>query len=125
MALNDGLPQHVCRPCADKLYTWNKIKADFIEANNKLKDYFRFTKSSGIHFLDLQPIFSSHQTSNEVAEVHSVCQVVKPFLSECDVQLGPQVMIDTEQLMSDITFDVIYGVINTSNKDLLKGKKMI
>jgi len=124
VALNDGLPQYVCRPCTDKLYTCHKIKADFIEANNKLQDFFRFTKSSGIHILDLQPVVSAHQTSNEVAEVHSVCQVVKPFLSEYDVQLGSQVMIDREQLMTDITSDVIYGVINASNKDLLKDKEM-
>jgi uncharacterized Zn-finger protein len=124
VALNDGLPQHVCRPCTDKLYTCHKIKADFIEANNKLQDYFRFTKSSGIKFLNLQPVVSAHQASNEVAEVHSVCQVVKPFLSEYDVQLGSQVMIGREHLMSDITSDVIYKVINASNKDLLRDKEM-
>jgi stress-induced morphogen len=115
----------MCRPCTNKLYTCNKIKTDFIEANNKLQEYFRFTKSSGIQFLDLQPVASAHQTSNEVAEVQSVSQVVKPFVSKSDVQLVSQVMTDREQLMSDIPSDVIYGAINTSNKDLLKGKEII
>lgn len=49
VSLNDGLPQHICRPCANKLYTCNKIKAEFIEADEKLQGIMGFVKSAGLN----------------------------------------------------------------------------
>ncbi|XP_069671784.1 zinc finger protein 93-like isoform X2 [Periplaneta americana] len=45
--LNDGLPQHMCKPCANKLYTCAKIKSQFIEADTKLQETLGFIKSAG------------------------------------------------------------------------------
>jgi KRAB domain-containing zinc finger protein len=36
----------MCRPCANKLYTCNKIKAEFIEADEKLQGIMGFVKST-------------------------------------------------------------------------------
>lgn len=49
VSLNDGLPQHICRPCVNKLYTCNKIKAEFIEADEKLQGIMGFVKSAGLN----------------------------------------------------------------------------
>ena len=72
--MNDGLPQHVCRPCTNKLYTCNKIKADFVKAYKKLKVFSGFTNSPGIHVLHLQAAVSNHQTFDEVTEEHLVSE---------------------------------------------------
>ncbi|PNF22790.1 hypothetical protein B7P43_G02525, partial [Cryptotermes secundus] len=53
VALDDGLPQHICRPCTNKLYTCTKIKVDFVEAYNKLQESCGFARSPGIQFTDI------------------------------------------------------------------------
>ncbi|KDR21609.1 hypothetical protein L798_03518 [Zootermopsis nevadensis] len=82
VALNDGLPQHVCRPCTNKLYTCNKIKADFIEAYNKLEESFGFTNSSGIQFIDLETAALGHQTLNGVTEEQVVSEYEEQVVAE-------------------------------------------
>ena len=72
--MNDGLPQHVCRPCTNKLYTCNKIKADFVKAYKKLQVCSGFRKSPGIHFLHLRAAVSNYQTFDEVTEEHLVSE---------------------------------------------------
>jgi uncharacterized Zn-finger protein len=89
--VNDGLPQHVCRPCTNKLYTCNKIKADFSEAYKKLQECFGFKKSPGIQFLHLPGTVSSYQTFNEVTE--------EQLVSEAEEQLVPE---DNEELLYDV-----------------------
>jgi len=86
--VNDGLPQHVCRPCTNKLYTCNKIKAGFVTAYKKLQVCFGFTKSPGSQFLHLPAAVSNYQTFDEVTEEHLVPE---------DEQL---VYDDDEQVMS-------------------------
>lgn len=38
----------MCRPCVNKLYTCNKIKTEFIEADEKLQGIMGFVKSAGL-----------------------------------------------------------------------------
>lgn len=71
--MNDGLPQHVCRPCTNKLYTCNKIKADFVKAYKKLQVCSGFTNSPGIQFSH-QAAVSNYQTFDEVTEEHLVSE---------------------------------------------------
>ena len=93
--MNDGLPQHVCRPCTNKLYTCNKIKADFVKAYKKIQVCSGFTKSPGIQFLHLPAAVSNYQTFDEVTEEH--------LLSE-DVQLVYDV---EEQMVSEVEEQVM------------------
>ena len=51
VALDDGLPQHVCKPCLKKLYTAIRIKAEFTEADEKLQN-MGFIKSSSVVLRD-------------------------------------------------------------------------
>jgi len=120
--VNDGLPQHVCRPCTNKLYTCHKIKAEFVEAYKKLLECVKFTKSPGIQYQHLVSVMSGHQTFNELPEAdsvpgvqeqlvpeheeelvseveQSVSQVVKPLVSDTEVQLLSQV---EERLMTEV-----------------------
>jgi len=97
VALNDGLPQHVCRPCTNKLYTCNRIKVDFIEAYNKLQETLGFTKSSGIQFMDLPPAVSDHETLDNVTE---------------------------EQLVSEDPSEGLSRLMLSSHKDLIEDKEM-
>ena len=45
MALDDGLPQQVCKPCLKKLYSAIRIKVEFTEADEKLQNVMGFIKS--------------------------------------------------------------------------------
>jgi len=102
--VNDGLPQHVCRPCTNKLYTCNKIKADFVKAYKKLQVCSGFTKSPGIQFLQLPAAVSNYQTFDEVTEEHLVsedeqlvCDVEEQLVSEVEEQV---ISKDEDQLVS-------------------------
>jgi hypothetical protein len=63
---------YTCRPCANQLYTCNKVKVDFIEANNKLEKCLGFTKSPRIRFLSTVPAVHHHQTLDGVTEEEMV-----------------------------------------------------
>ncbi|PNF22789.1 hypothetical protein B7P43_G02525 [Cryptotermes secundus] len=106
VALNDGLPQHICRPCTNKLYTCNKIKADFVEAYNKLEECLGFTKSPGIQFVVTASADYDDQTFDEVAEEEMVCKN-EDLVSEVEEQLASEVEepLETEdevQLVSEV-----------------------
>jgi KRAB domain-containing zinc finger protein len=135
VALNDGLPQHVCRPCTNKLYTCNKIKADFIEAYKKLQECFGFTKSPGIQLLHLPAAVSNYQTFNEMTEeqlvsedkqlvydveAHLVSDVEEQLMSKDEEQLVPggaeqsacgteePLVYEVEQLASEVEEQLVY-----------------
>jgi len=121
--VNDGLPQHICRPCTNKLYTCCKIKTGFIDAYKKLEESFGYLKSPGIQIVHLPAAVSSYQTFNEFPEDHlvseveehlvpeheeelvseaeeqSVSQIVKPLVSDTEVQLLSQA---EEHLMTEV-----------------------
>lgn len=96
--MNDGLPQHACRPCTDKLYTCCKIKTDFVKAYKKLQVCSGFTKSPGIQFLHHPAAVSNYQTFDEVPEDEQlVYDVEEQLVSEDEEQVMSK---DEDQLVS-------------------------
>ncbi|XP_021921710.1 zinc finger protein 431-like [Zootermopsis nevadensis] len=106
VALNDELPQHICRPCTNKLFTCNKIKADFIEAYDKLQASLGFTNSSGTQFIDPETAALGHQTLSGVRDEQVVSE-------------------DEEQIVSEIPSDEFSIVTPNSHNDLLEEEKIV
>ncbi|PNF18209.1 hypothetical protein B7P43_G18046 [Cryptotermes secundus] len=115
VALDDGLPQHICQPCANKLYTCTKIKADFIEAYNKLQESCGYSRSPGIQFIDIPSAMSCYPKEQLVSEIED------QLVSEIEEQMVPEV---EEQLVSEVPSEGLCRLTPNSKKDFLEGKKM-
>lgn len=131
--MNDGLPQHACRPCTNKLYTCNKIKADFVKAYKKLQVCSGFTKSPGIQFLHHSAAVSNYQTFDEVPEDELlVYDVEEQLVSEVEEQVMSK---DEDQLVSrgeeqlacgieePLVYDVEEQLVSEFEEELVSGSE--
>ncbi|PNF22788.1 hypothetical protein B7P43_G02525 [Cryptotermes secundus] len=123
VALDDGLPQHICRPCTNKLYTCTKIKVDFVEAYNKLQESCGFARSPGIQFTDIPLAMSDYP------EEHFLPETEEQLVSETEEQIVPDaeeqlVFEDGIQLVSEVPSEGLCRVTLSSKDDFLEGKQM-
>jgi hypothetical protein len=116
------LSDRTCRPCANKLYTCNKVKVDFIEANNKLEKCLGFTKSPRIRFLSTIPAVyhhHHHHTLDGVTEEEMVSRNEGDLVPEVEEQLVSEV-----EGQSEVPSEDLCRVTPNSKKNFLEGKKM-
>jgi uncharacterized Zn-finger protein len=123
VALDDGLPQHICRPCTNKLYTCTKIKVDFIEAFNKLQEICGFARPTGIQLVDVPLAMSDYPEEELISETDD------QLVSEIEEQIVPEVEEEFlfesgVQVVSEVPSEVLCRVTPNSKKDFPEGNEM-
>jgi uncharacterized Zn-finger protein len=123
VALDDGLPQHICRPCTNKLYTCTKIKLDFIEAFNKLQEISGFARSPGIQLADVPLAMSDYPEEELVSETedHPVSEIEEQIVPEVEEQLLFEAGV---QFVSEVHSEGHCRITPNSRKNFLEDMEM-